>query len=90
MDIETQTKLSTMQMKMQQMGMISELLVDFDFLEEYIRQSDHALTFGPIIDPTLWIKGQKSLTDWVELAKILRRCQIELLEYYKKFDLCQI
>lgn len=37
-------------------------------LEDFIAAIDHADTIGPIVDPTLWIRGQKAMSQVRQLA----------------------
>lgn len=47
-------------------------------LEEFIETANHAQAIGPILDPTLWMKGTKKLDEVLRLANALRTFQIEV------------
>jgi len=38
-------------------------------LDQYLADVDHANTVAPIFNPTLWMRGEKSMNEWADLAR---------------------
>lgn len=59
----------------QQIVFIGSLVKDLH-LVEFIAAIDHADSIGPILDPTLWMRGNKEMMKIRDLAAGLRDFQI--------------
>jgi hypothetical protein len=53
-------------------------------LEEYLERVNMTTTLAPILDPTLYLKGAKSLEEWTEVARAMRDCKDKLLKVKNK------
>lgn len=79
------TKIEDTRILMNQISMIAQLLIKLD-MEDYLRAASYSDTIGPIIDPTLWIKANKSLSEWVRLASILSKAKNEIIKDLPMFS----
>lgn len=61
-----------------QLMTLAGLVMDMP-LTEFINAGNNAIDFGPLIDPTLWVRGGKRLEKIIELASALRVFQVEVL-----------
>lgn len=66
------------------MSALAQLILPLP-LSEYLTMVNRAETLGPIFDPTLYMKGAKSMREWSDLAQILYTAQkaINKLELFK-------
>ena len=62
------------EMTQQQIVFIGSLVKDLH-LDEFIAAIDHADSIGPILDPTLWMRGNKEMMKIRDLAAGLRDFQ---------------
>ncbi len=60
-------------------GSLAAQVVDMDLIG-YLNAIEHADTIGPIIDPTLWIKGHEQMYKMKKLAENLLKFQAAVSE----------
>jgi hypothetical protein len=62
--LDKETYLETQEMLVQLARMVQLLP-----LEKFIATAEYSDTFAPFVDPTLWRKGHRSLSEVLELAR---------------------
>lgn len=55
-------------------------------LNEFLSAIDHANTVGPLLDPTLWMRGSKKMQEIRQLASSLLPFQAEIYKQLKSYD----
>lgn len=58
----------------EQIFLLGQLVRDLP-LDEFIQKAQRADAIGPIINPTLWMRGNKNLQKIIDLAVALREFQ---------------
>jgi hypothetical protein len=59
-----------------QIVLLAQLVRDLP-LAEFITAARYSYDTGPIVDPSLWLKGSKQLANIIHLAETLRKFQVE-------------
>jgi len=65
------------------LGLIGNVIMELP-LEEYLEKAERATTLGPILDPTLYMKGAPSMDEWVDVARAMKECKDKLLKIREK------
>ena len=71
---------ATYEITLRQAYLVAEVLVNMKDLPEAIRAADLAETTGPLLDPTAYMRKRKALSEDLEVLRILRDCQAELVK----------
>jgi len=53
-------------------------------LDKVIPEVDRALTLGPLLDPTLYMKKADDAQRWLRIMKIYRTCRDSIAKEFKK------
>ena len=69
-----------------QLMLLGNLVNTLD-LAAFIEKAQHADTLGPMLDPTLWMKGGKNLSLVIDVARAAHRFQLAFQTLREKADL---
>lgn len=67
----------------QQVLLIAQLVQGLD-LDEFLRSINWADTVGPIVDPTLWMRGSKNMAFIEELARAASRFKEDVRKAHER------